>query len=295
MNDKIKEAIDAFKEFGLEPVKQAVTHRVRNPLFGGFVLSWLFFNWEKLLIITFDEGTILQRINLVKKIPDNSIIWGHDISHTHTFWFPALISLLLTLTSPFISYILDLAHDAIIKKTERNRFERQAAILGAKISLIDAEVKNDTQKETALLAVKAQQEISKAEIAKSNASIESLKNESESLQEQIKTNESTSESLKVDLITARNKLDGVKSQFLVEESKLKEIQQDFGDAERMKELIIQRNGEIYQLKQLLEEFEKKGEASSNSFPRASGINSRIVESALGRITRDSERNTKSSE
>lgn len=292
MNDKIKEAIDAFKEFGLEPVKQAVTHRVRNPLFGGFVLSWLFFNWEKLLIITFDEGTILQRINLVKKIPDNSIIWGHDISHTHTFWFPALISLLLTLTSPFISYILDLAHDAIIKKTERNRFERQAAILGAKISLIDAEVKNDTQKETALLAVKAQQEISKAEIAKSNASIESLKNESESLQEQIKTNESTSESLKLDLITARNKLEALKSQFLVEESKLKDIQEDFGEAERMKQLIIERNGEINELREVLEEWKKTDRFSNIKSPRGSGINSRIVDTALGRIAKESEKNTK---
>lgn len=288
MDEKLKEAIRAFKELGLEPVKEAVTHRVRNPLFGGFVLSWLFFNWAKLLIITFGEGTILQRINFVRSMPDNSIVFGHSYSHTHTFWFPFLISIFLTLVSPFISYVLDLAHDRIIKKTEKNKFERQASILGAKSSLIDAEVKSDTQKETALLAVRAQQEISRADIAKSNANIDSLKKESESLHEQIKTNESTNDSLKNELLTASNKLSAINSQFLLEESKLIDMESKFGTVERMRQLIVERNGEIMDLKQSLKDLEIKYAELKIDFERPKRISSKIVESAIGRVVQESE-------
>lgn len=251
MNEKLKEAIDTLKEFGFEPIKEAVGNRIKNPFFGGFIISWFFFNWDRFLIILFGNGGIIERIDIVKKIPNNSIIHGHDIHGTHTFWFPLSISILLTLSSPFISFILEWAHKRVTTATEANRFSKQAEILDKKSLLTAAEVRSETQKDTALLEVKAKQEVSKAEIAQSAANIESLQSQVSSLTEQIKTYEQTRLSLEEETSSNREKLEYSKELLSDSENELSELNEKLSDKKNIKKLISEKDAEIKNLKEQL--------------------------------------------
>ncbi|MGY2799252.1 FtsZ-binding cell division protein ZapB [Ewingella americana] len=209
MNEKLKEALATLKELGFEPVKDAINHRVKSPFFGGFVISWLFLNWDKVLIICFSSTPIKERITSIKSIPSNSIIWDYNVAHTHTFWFPLLASVLITILSPFISFLIELIHKWVIAETEGNRFSRQAAILSKKSNLITVEVRNESQRDTELLKVKAIQAATQAEIAASNASIESLESQSKTLSEQIDAKTETHGTLSNNIYSLQEKLDNL--------------------------------------------------------------------------------------
>ena len=264
MNEKLKEAIDTLKEFGFEPIKEAIGNRIKNPFFGGFIISWLFFNWDRILIICFSNASVIERINIIRKIPNNSIMLGFDIRNTHTLWYPLTISILFTLSSPFISYILEWAHKRVTTATEANRFSKQAEILDKKTLLTAAEVRSETQKDTALLEVKAKQEVSKAEIAQSAANIESLQSQVTSLTEQIKTYEQTRLSLEEEASSNREKLESSKKLLSDSENELSELNERLSDKKNIKKLISEKDAEIKKLKEQLNTI--KSESNSFRFP-----------------------------
>lgn len=249
MYEKIKTLLEAAKESGIEPAKDAMNTRMKNPIFGSFILSWLFFNWEKLLIIFFGNGDILTRINTVNEIHSNSVFFSINIPHTHTLWFPLVISLLFTLGNPFILYFLDVFHNGIITKAERNKFNRQAEILNARTNLIKAEVKNDTQKRTENLLVEAREAISRAEIAESNSRIELLSNQANSLHEQIKVNEQTNESL-INSINVKNKeLEEIQTELGDKELYLLKLNKDYGEFDALTKRLNLANARIAELEE----------------------------------------------
>lgn len=255
MLDKIKALMDAAKESGIEPAKEAMNTRMKNPIFGSFILSWLFFNWEKLLIIVFGDGNILSRIDAVKDFNSNSVIFSINIPHAHTLWFPLLISLIFTLGNPFVLYLLDVFHNGIITKAERNKFDRQANILKAKTNLITAEVKNDTQKRTENLLVEAGEAISRAEIAESNSRIELLSNQASSLQEQIKVNEETNASLMNSMILKNKEIEVLQMEINDKEKYLLQLNSDYGEFDALTKKLHSANAIIAEFKE--EETERK--------------------------------------
>lgn len=255
MNDKLKDIISTLREFGLEPVKEAVNHKIRNPLFGGFVISWIFFNWDRLLIIIFSKDNVLERISIVNKIPDNIIIGGFDLNHAHTFFLPALISISLTLFSPFIYYVLDLLHDAVVTETESNKFNRQAKILIAKSSLIDAEVENETQRETARLKVASEQELAKANIADSKANIETLSAQSKFINEQISINNDVNARLTEEIKINDEKLEKLRLNIQEFDSVLLERVKEHGNFDKVLFELKEKDDEIIDLKNIINKLE----------------------------------------
>lgn len=266
MNEKLKEAIDTLKEFGVEPIKEAVGNRIKNPFFGGFIVSWVFLNWDRFLIICFGNGGITERIETVKKIPNNSIIHGHDIHSTHTFWFPLCISILLTLASPFISYLLELAHKWITTETEGNRFSKQAAILDKKSLLTAAEVRSENKKDTALLEVKAEQEVSKAAIAFSESNIDSLTNKTNALNEQIRTNDDTNNSLLNEISSNTDKLKALRNSLDSLEDELKKTNAPLNEIKKLRTSLGIKESEIKELNKTINKFQEKDKTSLQFTP-----------------------------
>jgi hypothetical protein len=268
MKETIKEIINKINDIDQGSIKEAMNHKIKNPLFGGFIISWLFLNWDRLLIILFSKETIIEKISIIRKIPDNSILLGIDINHSHTFWFPALISLLFTLASPFISYILDLLHNNVITRTESNRFNRQAKILGAKTSLIDAEVKNDTQKETATLIIRAAHEQSKADIAASAANIVFLEKQSKTLKEQINTNTEINGRLSEEINANSEQLEDIKNRLNETVEELTERENEYGSLDKLLFKIQEKDDEISKLKAIVKDLE---DPNSHKSPATSAM------------------------
>lgn len=266
MNEKLKEALTMLKELGFEPVKDAINHRVKSPFFGGFVVSWLFLNWDRVLIICFSNGSIIERINTIRKIPNNSIFLSIDIRNSHTFWFPLAISITLTLLSPFISFILEWAHKRVTTATEANRFSKQAEILDKKSLLTEAEVRSENQKETALLEVKAQQEASRAAIAFSESNIDSLTNKTNALNEQIRTNGDTNNSLLNEISSNTDKLKALRDSLDSLEGEFKKANAPLNEIKKLRTSLGIKESEIKELKKTMSKLQEKDKSTLQFTP-----------------------------
>lgn len=141
MSDNTDKIIDAVKSVTSEPVLNIVNQRLSNPFFLFFISTWMLCNWDRVLLLFFSFGvSVSERIDIIKKIPSNSVFFGISIPHTHTIWYPLIASLIYVIGSPFMSYLVDIIHNGIVNKKDKNDSERNNAKLDLKIEGIKKEV-----------------------------------------------------------------------------------------------------------------------------------------------------------
>lgn len=83
----MKEIIKSFFETSKE--------RIKNPLVGAFIISWLFMNWKAIFIALFSNNTILERIELIEL--NYSSIFSYLIT-------PLLIALFYVIILPYLMW-----------------------------------------------------------------------------------------------------------------------------------------------------------------------------------------------
>lgn len=98
-----KPMIDFFKTF-FETSKE----RIKNPLIGTFVISWMAINWRPLLIVLFSNQSIENRIDF--------IVNCYSDFNTY-FLFPFLIALIYVIILPYFMW----AVDGLVKKSTIGR------------------------------------------------------------------------------------------------------------------------------------------------------------------------------
>ena len=114
MLDSFKDVVSTIKEAVVSPAQEAFTYRAKNPFFGSLIISWLYWNWDKLAFFLLSDMPVLKRINFVKhKIPDNSIIFGLNVNHTHSFYYPLIAATIFTLSLPVLIYSISRIHSKI--------------------------------------------------------------------------------------------------------------------------------------------------------------------------------------
>lgn len=72
--------------------------RIKNPLIGAFIFSWVCFNWQPILILLFSEETIVDRINIVN-------LKYSDVDKY--LCYPITASLFYVFLLPFINWLID--------------------------------------------------------------------------------------------------------------------------------------------------------------------------------------------
>jgi len=88
-------------------LKDQIDHRLKNPLLGSFILSWLAFNWERIAILVVSRENIYTRIVKIKGVPQFEVpVLGPHF--TNTFIFPLFSALIFTLVFPFINRWINL-------------------------------------------------------------------------------------------------------------------------------------------------------------------------------------------
>lgn len=147
MNETVKKAIDAVDSVALEPIKNAVLNRLSNPFFPSVVISWLFLNWERVFIIFFANVNVLARIDRVKSLPSTDVLWGVEIPHALTFYYPVIFGVMYVILTPFISYVLFYCHSNVINKLYDSRIRGKATNIQSEVRLIEAEQKKTYAKD----------------------------------------------------------------------------------------------------------------------------------------------------
>ncbi|MDA6068659.1 hypothetical protein NJT12_03410 [Flavobacterium sp. AC] len=83
--DLIKSVIDSSKE------------RIKTPIVGAFICSFIVYNWRPILILMFSNASIEDKI----------IVINNEYCNKSAFWSPVIIALIYTVFIPFIMIVID--------------------------------------------------------------------------------------------------------------------------------------------------------------------------------------------
>lgn len=106
MSESLKDVVSSVKDAIITPVQEAFVYRAKNPFFGSLIISWVYWNWNKIAYMLLSDDDVLKKIEFIKKsIPDNTLIpfTSFSIPHTHIaygfLYFSQYFSPLATLFS----------------------------------------------------------------------------------------------------------------------------------------------------------------------------------------------------
>lgn len=142
----MKDIVSSVKDAIITPVQEAFVYRAKNPFFGSLIISWVYWNWNKIAYMLLSDDDVLKKIQFIKKsIPDNTLIPFTDLSipHTHSLWFPLLFSIVFTLSYPVFSWILTLIHKDISFRIEKVDSEKEVKRLQLQGDIIREFEKNE--------------------------------------------------------------------------------------------------------------------------------------------------------
>lgn len=206
MNEYVKKAIDAVENAALEPIKSAILTRLSNPFFPSVLISWLILNWERVFIILFAKIDILEKIDRVKSLPSSDYLWGVDIPHALTIYYPLFFGVLYVVLTPFISYVLFFCHNNVINKLYDSRVRGKAANILSEVSLIEAEQKKTYAKDLFNAKYQAEVEDQNTRRRQSQSTRIALIEEEENLKKSLATQNKELNDLREVLQSSRNEL-----------------------------------------------------------------------------------------
>ncbi|MBD1405788.1 hypothetical protein N4Q63_24345 [Leclercia adecarboxylata] len=85
----------------VDSVKQVLEERLKNPLWGFIILSWVWFNWPNLAMLFMSDAPVKFRIDF---------ILSQDFFYLHYIIAPVLSGGLLAIASPYAQWLLSRAH-----------------------------------------------------------------------------------------------------------------------------------------------------------------------------------------
>jgi hypothetical protein len=94
----------------INSILDSTKDRLKNPLLGAFVFSWLIFNWKPLFYILFSNNSIENKIDFITEC---------YCSINTNFWFPLMFSIFYIIMFPYILWGFDkLSSKAIIGRKD---------------------------------------------------------------------------------------------------------------------------------------------------------------------------------
>jgi hypothetical protein len=94
----------------INSILDSTKDRLKNPLLGAFVFSWLIFNWKPLFYILFSNNSVENKIDFITEC---------YCSMNNNFWFPLMFSILYIIMFPYILWGFDkLSSKAIIGRKD---------------------------------------------------------------------------------------------------------------------------------------------------------------------------------
>jgi len=246
MSDAIKEIAGVLKDALVTPVQEAFVYRARNPFFGTMVIAWLFYNWNKVAFFFLSDFKIIERIDYIRhKIPDNSVISGISISHTHSLWFPFLWACFISLTFPFFTYASIWVHKKITAHIETINSKKEVKRIQLQKELMVEMAKNESAKTKQLAEEESVIEDFRQKSATSRANIESLKKQRSDLDSEI-------ESLNAVRTTTQSSLNEISEN-------LNKKKNEYNDLLTKYDFIAEKHGSIEMLQSENNELKKHSE------------------------------------
>lgn len=193
-------------------VKGNAKTRVKDPVFGAFVISWCFCNWDKLAILFWGTDTFDLRVaelsNSMSVITKPSLLW----TDFDLFFCPSILAILYLFVLPWVSLWVKKKQDKVHLLQHSHTIELDTKLAHEQKELNKAVLRNNPEKEFLTEEIRLDQQrerekierrnkvkeyiVQKGKLAKANADIKSAQAEQERLEFQKKKQQSDNEELR---------------------------------------------------------------------------------------------------
>ncbi|PNM23453.1 hypothetical protein A6J66_004120 [Yersinia enterocolitica] len=123
----------------LKSVKETIIDRIRNPFFFCFILSWLYFNWQSVLIIILSKKPIEERIT-------TTLAGKLDPWHLDSLIYPAISAFIIAVAFPYLGVAIRLLHmqydnisEDFVRKQKTRAYETISHVAQSKVQSDNAE------------------------------------------------------------------------------------------------------------------------------------------------------------
>jgi hypothetical protein len=117
--DLIKSFVDSSKE------------RIKNPILGAFILSFIIFNWKAILFLFFSTATIEDKLYLISL----------KYSSFYSLLIPFIISIVYSIAIPKLTLIIEDINKKTKQKRQENLYGEKKDEVKLKLDLADQELK----------------------------------------------------------------------------------------------------------------------------------------------------------
>ncbi|EOI7349003.1 hypothetical protein ACS78Y_02650 [Yersinia enterocolitica] len=220
----------------LKSVKETVIDRVRNPFFFCFIFSWLYFNWQSVLIVTLSKKPIEERI---------AVLAGKlDPWHLNSLILPAISAFIIAVAFPYLGVAIRLLHlqyenisEGFIRKQKTRAYETISHVAQSKVKSDNAEELEKAKIATKLAEEEESQLKSKLNIDALNTHYETLNLSIETLEKQIKSANETISTLSEKSISLQNEINESENILVGLKGKIKESNREISkiDSDRKNE------------------------------------------------------------
>lgn len=207
MCDILPEKPKKMKEI-INSILDTAKERLKNPLLGSFIFSWVIFNWKPIFYIVLSENSIENKIDFISECYS---------SLNNAFWFPLIFSIFYIVVFPYILWAFDkLSSKAIIGRKENVlnlnisdiRNKQKIAVEESDLENIKASYRDKADLNKKIEILNNQLNEKEEIIEMQNVELNQIKSEENRLKEFIKNNENETfnenESLKIQYIDFRN-------------------------------------------------------------------------------------------
>ncbi len=213
----------------LKSVKETVIDRVRNPFFFCFILSWLYFNWQSVLIVTLSKKPIEERI---------AVLAGKlDPWHLNSLILPAISAFIIAVAFPYLGVAIRLLHlqyenisEGFIRKQKTRAYETISHVAQSKVKSDNAEYLEKAKIATKLAEEEESQLKSKLNMDALNTHYETLNLSIETLEKQIKSANETISTLSEKSISLQNEINESENILVGLKGKIKESNRKEGQS-----------------------------------------------------------------
>ncbi|EPE5133494.1 hypothetical protein [Yersinia enterocolitica] len=126
----------------LKSVKETIIDRIRNPFFFCFILSWLYFNWQSVLIIILSKKPIEERIT-------TTLAGKLDPWHLDSLIYPAISAFIIAVAFPYLGVAIRFLHLQYENISEGFIRKQQTLVSETNIYGAQSKVKSDYAEELA--------------------------------------------------------------------------------------------------------------------------------------------------
>ena len=116
----------------LESLKDSSRERIKSPLLGSIVVSWMVLNWEIIFVLFKSNQEIEAIIQSFKTYPKLRL-----------YVYPVILGAVISVATPWVNHIVGWLRNKGILLAKKRKLESEAEILEYKSSIISAEVRNE--------------------------------------------------------------------------------------------------------------------------------------------------------